>query len=146
MVKNDEKLMEECLQLLFKELRYLQHELDPEFRTDKFFHNKLINACQDISICQYVCFKSSDNLAGLINDLRSSIVTYHKVNLNTKTFFVDKRYHNDPNSSRHEQKNSRYPRPSYEDKRNYHERHEDRRVPYEDKQKKKCLVCHQKDC
>ena len=54
--ENKGKFMKECLQLLFKELRHLQHELDSEFRIDKFFHNKLINACQDISICQYACF------------------------------------------------------------------------------------------
>ena len=138
MIKNDGKFMKKCFQLLFKKLRHLQHELNSKFRIDKFFHNKLINACQNISICQYACFKSSNNLVNLINDLRSFIVTYHKINLNTKTFFVDKRYHNDSNSSRHEQQNSRYSRSSYKNKNN-ERRHEDKRTPYENKQKKNVL-------
>ena len=91
-------------------------------------------------------FQLSDNLAGLINDLRSFIITYHKVNLNRETFFVDKRYHNDSNSSRHGQQNSRYSRLSYGDKRTYHEHHGNRRTPYKNKQKKKCFVCHQEGC
>ena len=101
--ENEKKFMKNCLQLLFKELRHLQHELNSKFRIDRFSHNKLINACQNVSTCQYACFKSSNNFTSLINDLRSFIVTYHKANFNTKTFFVDKRYHNDSNFSRHEQ-------------------------------------------
>ena len=88
--------MEECLQLLIKDLRHLQHGLDAELRTDKFIHNKLINACQDIPACQYACFKPADGLAGLINDLRSSIITFQKVNpdnTQTQAFFTDWRYH-----------------------------------------------------
>ena len=72
MEKNEGKPMEECLQLLIKDIRHLQHGLDVELCTDKFIHNKLINACQDVPACQYACFKPADGLAGLINDLRSS--------------------------------------------------------------------------
>lgn len=59
----------DCLQILTKELRHLQHSLDPDLRTDKFLHNKLIHACQELPACQYACFKPSDSLAGLITDL-----------------------------------------------------------------------------
>ena len=152
MVKNEKKSMKKCFHLLFKNLQHLQHKLNSIFRIEKFFHNKLINAYQDILACQYVCFKSSNNLTGLINDLKSFIIIFQKINLNTKTFFVDRRYHNDSNFSRHEQRNSRYSRPSYKNKRTYHEprrddkRHEDKRVSYKDRQKKKRFVCHQKNC
>lgn len=74
--KNEGKPMEECLEQLIDELRHLQHGLDPELQTDRFIHNKLINACQHLPACQYACFKSADSLAGLINDLRSSIINY----------------------------------------------------------------------
>ncbi len=43
--KSEGKPMEECLEKLIDELRHLQHGLDPELRTDRFIHNKLINAC-----------------------------------------------------------------------------------------------------
>ncbi len=59
---NEDKSMKECLQLLIKDLRHLQHDLDQTLRTNEFIHNKLINACQEISACQYACFKSSETL------------------------------------------------------------------------------------
>ena len=90
--ENEGKPMEECLQLLIKDLRHLQHGLDSNLRSENFIHNKLINACQDIPACQYACFKPSENLAGLINDLQSSIVTFNKAN-QTEIFFADHRYH-----------------------------------------------------
>jgi succinate dehydrogenase/fumarate reductase-like Fe-S protein len=74
--ENEEKSMNKCLQLLIKELRHLQHDLESTLRIDDFIHNKLINACQKISACQYACFKSSEILTKLINDLKSSITTY----------------------------------------------------------------------
>jgi hypothetical protein len=49
--KNEEKSMNECLQLLIKKLRHLQHDLELILCIDDFIHNKLINACQKISAC-----------------------------------------------------------------------------------------------
>ena len=92
MTGNEGKSIEESLQLLIKKLRHLQHGLDFELRIDKFIYNKLINACQDVPACQYAYFKPSDLLAGLINDLRSSIITHQKAHP-TKVFFTDRRYH-----------------------------------------------------
>ena len=43
--KNTEKSTIECLQILIKDLRHLQHGLDIKLRTDDFLHNKLITAC-----------------------------------------------------------------------------------------------------
>jgi hypothetical protein len=74
--ENEDKLMNECLQLLIKELRHLQHDLESILCINNFIHNKLIDACQKISACQYACFKSSDSLTELINDLKSSIIIY----------------------------------------------------------------------
>ncbi len=96
MFSNDDKFMKKCLHLLIKNLRHLQHELDSKLRSERFIHNKLINACQNVSACQYTCYRSSDSLSDLINDLRSSIVTYQKATFNVETFesfFTDKRYH-----------------------------------------------------
>jgi hypothetical protein len=71
---NKDKSIEECLQLLIKDLRYLQHDVNSKLRSEKFIHNKLINACQHVFVCQYACFKLSDSLVGWINVLRSSII------------------------------------------------------------------------
>jgi hypothetical protein len=125
--ENEEKFIEECLQLLIKNLRHLQHDLNLELWSEKFIHNKFINACQDVFVCQYVCFKFSDSLVDLINDLRSSIIIYQKVNsanfIETfETFFIDRRYH-----------------------RNFSSRiNQNRRYFYS--QKKKCFVCQKEEC
>jgi hypothetical protein len=86
MSSNKSKSMNECLQLLIKELRYLQHDLESILRIDDFIHNKLINACQKISACQYACFKSSDSLTELINDLKSSIIIIRNL-ISSNSFF-----------------------------------------------------------
>ena len=96
--KHQDKFMHECLQFLIKELRHLQHDLNGKFRTDKFIHNKLIIAGQDVSACQYVCFKSSDSLIDLINDLQSLIITFNKSHLHQienyqfEIYYIDRRY------------------------------------------------------
>jgi flagellar biosynthesis chaperone FliJ len=123
--ENEDKSIEECLQLLIKNLRHLQHDLNSKLRSKKFIHNKLINACQDVFACQYACFKLSDSLVNLINDLRSSIIIYQKANsanfIETfETFFIDRRYHK--NFSFRINQNRRY------------------------FSKKKCFVCHKEEC
>jgi hypothetical protein len=120
--RNESKFIEECLQLLIKDLRHLQHDLNSKLRSEKFIHNKLINACQNVFVCQYVCFKLSDSLIDLINDLRSSIVIYQKVNSANfiETFFTDRRYHK--NFSFRINQNRRY------------------------LSKKKCFVCQKEEC
>ncbi len=123
MTLNESKSVEECLQLLIKQLRHLQHDLNSELRSKKFIHNKLINACQNVFACQYVCFKFSDSLIDLINDLRSSIIIYQKANsiIETfETFFIDRRYHK--NFSSRINQNRRY------------------------LSKKKCFVCQKEEC
>ncbi len=97
---NENKSMNESLQLLIKKLRHLQHDLESTLWIDDFIYNKLINACQKISACQYACFKSSEILTELINDLKSSIIIYQKAHfiefsffIEFITYFIDRRYH-----------------------------------------------------
>jgi len=81
MDKNTKKSTIECLQILIKDLRYLQHGLDIKLQTDDFLHNKLITACQEVEPYKYAYYKPTDTLAGLINNLYSSIVMYKVSNL-----------------------------------------------------------------
>jgi hypothetical protein len=132
MTSNENKSAEECLQLLIKQLRHLQHGLNSKLRSEKFIHNKLINACQDVFACQYVCFKLSDSLIDLINDLRSSIVIYQKINSSNftetfETFFTDRRYH----------KNFSLRIDNFSSRINQNHRY---------LSKKKCFVCHKEEC
>ncbi len=132
--ENESKFIEKCLQLLIKNLRHLQHDLNSELRSKKFIHNKLINACQNVFVCQYVCFKFSDSLIDLINDLRSSIIIYQKVNLANfsetfETFFIDRRYHKNF-SSRIDNFSFRV--------------NQNRR--FQNRSKRKCFVCQKEEC
>jgi hypothetical protein len=121
---NESKTTEESLQLLIKELRHIQHGLDWEFRTENSFHNKLIIACQEVPACKFACYKPSPTVAGLINDLRSSIVTHEKVKP-AQTFFTDRRFHN--------------PRP--------HQRGNNRFTVGGNRYRKKgCFVCNKEGC
>lgn len=127
--ENEGKSMEDCLQLLIKELRHLQHSLDFEYRTEKAIRDKLISACQETTACQYACYRPSESFAGLINDLRSSIVTHNKANP-SETFFTDRRYYRHPD---HKPTHPRF-RPRS-------------RTPYNpERARKKCFVCHQEGC
>jgi hypothetical protein len=137
--ENEEKSMNECLQLLIKELRHLQHDLESTLRTDDFIHNKLVNACQKIPACQYACFKPSDSLTELINDLKSSIATYQKAHSTEfsfpteSTFFTDRRYHRNfqPRTNQ-----NREQRREYQNRRNQNQR----------RTEKKCFVCQKEEC
>ena len=118
---NAGKSTEECLQILISNLRHLQHGLNHDLRTDQFFHNKLINACQDISACRYACYRPSDSLTGLINDLRSSITTFEKSqHKSSQTFLTDRRYHS-LNRDNRQRNQFRY-------------------------RKKRCFVCNRENC
>ncbi len=136
--ENEEKSMNECLQLLIKELRHLQHDLGSILRIDDFIHNKLVNACQKIPACQYACFKSSDNLTELINDLKSSIIIYQKSH-SIETFFTDRRYHRHFPPRTNQDRGNR----GFQDRgsnRGYQNRRNQRRT------EKKCFVCQKEEC
>ncbi len=132
--ENEEKSMNECLQLLIKELRHLQHDLESILRIDDFIHNKLVNACQKISACRYTCFKSSETLTESINDLKSSIIIYQKAHFIEFSFsiefifFIDRRYH------RNFQLRTREQNREYQNRRN------------QSRTRKVCFVCHKEEC
>ena len=48
-------------------------------------------ACQEVEPCKYACYKPADTLAGLINDLYSSIIIYEVLNPlgSTQAFVMD---------------------------------------------------------
>jgi hypothetical protein len=139
--------MNECLSLLIKELRHLQHDLESTLRIDDFIHNNLVNACQKISACQYACFKLSDSLTELINDLKSSIVIYQKAHfiefffLIEFIFFIDRRYHRNFSSRisqnreyQNREQNRKYQNRKYQDRRN------------QSRTEKVCFVCQKEEC
>ncbi len=138
--ENERKSMNECLQLLIKELRHLQHDLESILRIDDFIHNKLVNACQKISACQYACFKSSEILTELINDLKSSIIIYQKAHfiefsfLIEFIFFTDRRYHRNFSSRINQDRENREFQ-NRESNRGYQNRRNQKRT------EKKCFVC-----
>ena len=78
--KNPDKDIEICLQLLVEELRTIQMNLDTNLQSDTFLQNKLLMACQDYSACSIACSIPALSSTGLINNLRTSIVTYESVN------------------------------------------------------------------
>jgi hypothetical protein len=151
--ENESKSMNECLQLLIKELRHLQHDLELILRIDDFIHNKLINACQEISACQYACFKFSDSMTELINNLKSSIITYQKAHFIEFSFsiefifFIDRRYHRNfqfrINQNRREYQNREQNR-EYQDRKYQNRRYQNRRN--QDRTRKVCFVCQKEEC
>ena len=76
--ENSSKTTTECLELLILELRRIQYGLDPDLRTEKLLHNKMINACRDLPACKPACFKAPTSFAGLFDDLREAISIYCK--------------------------------------------------------------------
>ncbi len=135
MEKNEGKPMEECLQLIIKDLCHMQYGLHVELCTDKFINNKTINVCQDVPACQYICFQPADELASLINDLRFSIITFQKAkpnNTQTRVFFIDRRYH----------KQYQPPLSAFA----WRDRGDNRRNNQARIWKKKCFVCNKEGC
>ncbi len=147
----EEKSMNKCLQLLIKELRHLQHDLESTLRIDDFIHNKLINACQKISACQYACFKFSDILTELINDLKSSIIIYQKAHFIEFSFvieftlFIDRRYHRNFSSRINQNKENRECQDRGHQNRKYQNReYQNRRN--QSRTRKVCFVWQKEEC
>ena len=160
--KHQSKSMNECLQLLIKKLRHLQHDLNEKFRTDKFIHNKLIIACQNVSACQYACYKPSNDLTDLINDLQSSITIFNKSHPHQVenyqpeiAYYIDRRYRINyfkkqsqlRPRSRSKSNHSNEPRTLYDRGKNNSDQ---TIVSYNSKQydreKKRYFICNKADC
>ncbi|RKF83241.1 hypothetical protein GcM3_015039 [Golovinomyces cichoracearum] len=88
---NTEKSFQACFDLMLQRIRALQHGLRKELRNDYFLHNEIITACKSIEACSYACFKPSESVTGLINDIRSSISTWESCHPapNTNSTFPD---------------------------------------------------------
>jgi hypothetical protein len=121
--KNPDKDTETCLYLLVEELRTTQMNLDISLQGDNFLQNKLLMACQDHLACSIACSIPAITSTGLINNLRTSIVTYESVNKKqsqiqylqdddkTKQYFTDRRYHSNHQQNRYsQQRQDRYNR------------------------------------
>ena len=99
--KNEDKPIEECFQILLKELRQLQRSLDPSMQVDPFIHNKLVTACETLPACFIVCFRPPPTVAELVGELKSAIITYNKSHpTKNETFFTDRRFHKFPDQKR----------------------------------------------
>ena len=109
------------------------------FQNDDFFHNKFITACRDVSVCRFACYKPSDIVVGLINDIRSFILTFNKTH-QTEIFFIDRQFHGGKRPYDNSQ-NTFWPR--YQPR--YQPRLQGRYGRY-DKAKKTCFVCKKEGC
>ena len=69
----------------------LQRGLAKDLQNDTTFYNKLLTACQDVSACKPACFRPTSTLASLISDIKSSIATYGKQEI--ESFYTDRRYY-----------------------------------------------------
>ena len=125
---NENKSMKTCLDIFIKRFRELKHDLNTEFQTNKFFHDKLLRSCRDVSACKYVCMKFSETILELINDLRSFIIIETFLNL-SKTYFTNRQYHTLDSRS------NRFQRPRFQSQRFYTFR-----------TIKRCFVCNKEEC
>jgi hypothetical protein len=92
--KHPEKSIFEVVQLLINDLRQLQYGLTPALRSTEFLHNKIVTSCQGSPACRYAVSDPPADLGQLINKLQSSITTYEKEQqIDTETFFTDRRYY-----------------------------------------------------
>ena len=148
--KHQSKFMHDCFQILIKKLRHLQHDLKEKFQSDRFIHNKLITACQEVFACQYACFKSFDSLTDLINDLQSFIVIFSKSHPHQiENYQPDIAYYIDPRYRfrRRLSNDSNQSHTSYDREKNNSDR---AIVSYNsrqyDRKKKRCFICNRTDC
>ena len=148
MNKNEGKSMADCFELLLDELRDLQHGLSQNFQNDDTMHNKLNLACRKMDACKLACFKPARSLAGLINDLRSSIATYNDRETESgayfesdAAYFTDRRYRNAPRYRNDRQKmiTDRAESPDRTDRPTT--------TPFDrGKKKYKCFICGKEGC
>ncbi|RKF74206.1 hypothetical protein GcM1_240023 [Golovinomyces cichoracearum] len=72
--KNPEKSIGECLLLLIKTLRKLQHGFREALQTIDYLHDKLVTACHGVPACIYAVSDPLPTIGALINKLQSSII------------------------------------------------------------------------
>ena len=93
-IKNLNKSMSECIQLLIIQLQQLQHDLQEALHNDIFLHNKIVISCQEISTCRYAMTNSFSEINSLINKLQSFIMIYKKEHsILTHSYYMNHHYH-----------------------------------------------------
>ncbi|KAI1004852.1 hypothetical protein K3495_g3366 [Podosphaera aphanis] len=92
----------------------LKSTINQHWKTEKFFHNKIITACQRVKACSIACTKPANTVASLLEELRSGITTYELSNPTSiisstfnaedkhEIFYTDRKFrrHYDNNNSR----------------------------------------------
>ena len=146
MANNEDKSTLNCLKILIKDLRDMQHDLNSNFQNEQFMQNQLIIACEKVPACRFACYKPNLTLAGQITDLKNSITSYEKTHrsenyqINTENFFTNRRYRNNDRKFQSRQSSSRafipYRSRSFNQNLN---------ATY-NRRKKKFFVCHKKKC
>jgi Reverse transcriptase (RNA-dependent DNA polymerase) len=76
--EHPDKSTKQCLDILIRQMTVIQRNLPPSYHTDDILCDKLLNACRANKACRNACYKASDTLLGIINDLQSSIKTYEQ--------------------------------------------------------------------
>lgn len=85
-----------------------------------------------VPACQLACFKPSESLAGLINDLQSSIATYEELHepQTNQTFFTDRKYYH-RNMLNHQSSSHSLEKPLIE---------------FSNTPQKRCRICRKEGC
>ena len=130
---NEDKSMKACLDIFIERLRELKHDLNTEFQTNKFFHDKILRSCRDVSACKYVCMKFSETIFELISDLRSFIIIETSLNKLSKIYFTNRRYHTS------NFRDNRFQKSRYQSQRAYE-------LETRDRTTKRCFVCEKEEC
>ncbi|RKF81997.1 putative glycosyl [Golovinomyces cichoracearum] len=119
-LRNNESMdVEIALNTLISEIRHIKMSLSPEFRANKIFFAKLLQACRMHPACSIVCSTiTDDSVSSLINLLRSNVATWkaqqnsssdqnpHSNHQNANIYLTDRRYHGG-NSNRNRRDNYR---------------------------------------
>lgn len=97
--ENEGISMAECLEKLIARLQNLRHRLPTAYQTDEQMRSRLLLACQETPECSTACFRPSNTLQAVCQDLRSCVGTADSQRGNTGIFYTNRIYHR-PNNNR----------------------------------------------
>jgi hypothetical protein len=146
MAENPDKSTLDSVQALIEKLRQLQFSLSPDLRTDGFFHNKLVTACEGSLACRYAVSDPPADTGMLINKLQSSIMAYEKEqNTVHEAFYTDRRYRTkDRFNDRNRQYGRKYDRKyGRQNGRQYDNNNDDQTNR---QHRNRCFVCKKEGC
>lgn len=151
---NPGKSLSECLDIMINTFQTLYHGLEPELRTGTYFRTKLHDATRTHIACVQATARPSETVAGLTQDLRSSVSQYEDMHrpsaseqfvgssnsLQPNTLFTDRRYYRQPSQQQ------RSPYRSYNRSPHRSPHRSTTPPPGSRGQQKKCYVCHKTNC